>query len=378
MINKKNFAEISEEILAELEATTELTALAPGSSAAVLANIIARRIAELYGDMEFNNAMAFPSTARGVYLDLKAEEFGLKRIEAQPAISYASDQNIKFYAPTGVLKTYLPLGYIPASTRITNTGGDIVYKVANDTYFADADNEVFVTASASSSGTENNVAKGELEVHSLGPAQVSVSNMYAIQNGEDVESNESLRSRMSAAPLVLATGNLDAIRASVSVIPGSSEVMVIPYEQGVGSIGIKIIPVANVLTDDLSAQVAILAGANKAAGDYLHVTGPEYCPVELSVQLLFDIGVTEAEKAALVSPCESAILGYLSSLRMGQMFVLNEMIQRIMDTSETILDMQVRCYSFRGRPQALRNFVPYKDEVYIADPDISKPIEVFV
>lgn len=378
MIKKKSSAELAEEILEELEENTGLTALAAGSSAAVLVNIIARKLGELYGDMEFHNAMAFLSTSRGVYLDWKGEEFGVTRIEAQPAIAYAVDRIIKFYCTTGVLKDHIPVGYISAGTEIYNADSSITYRTASNFYFSDTDNECYVTAGALESGKDYNVGKGELVSHSLSAANVLVTNTAAIQNGDDVESNDNLRYRVSNAPLLLATSNMDAIKSAVSVIPGAADILVVPYDQGVGSVGIKIIPVANILTDDVIAQVTALAGAVKAAGDYLHVVGPEYCAAQIAIQLVFDEGVTDGEKAALVVPCENAILNYLASLRMGQIFILNEMIQRVMDTSDLILDMEVKCYSFRGRPQALRNFQPYDEEVFIPDPEADRPIEVFV
>jgi uncharacterized phage protein gp47/JayE len=104
MIRKKTYAEISEEIREALETNTDLSALGAGSTAGSLVDIIAQRLAEIYGDMELNSSMLQASTARGFYLDLKAEEFGLKRIEEQPAIVYESDRILKFYCTVGVLR----------------------------------------------------------------------------------------------------------------------------------------------------------------------------------------------------------------------------------------------------------------------------------
>lgn len=377
MIRKKTYSELSTDMRTDAEENTDLNALGAGSVAGTLLDIIAQKISELYGDMEFNFGMAQPSTARGYYLDMKASEFGLTRIEAQPPIAYSGDRIVKFYVSTGVLKDELPAGYIPVGTEIYNSDQSKTYRVAADTYFSDTDNEVYVTAGSTSSGSDYNVAKGELSSHSLSASNVLVTNTMAIQNGSAVESNENLRYRMSNAPLLLATSSVNAIKSAITVVPGVSDLMVVPYDQGVGSVGIRIIPTSNVLTEDLADQVAMLASSVRAAGDYLHVVGPEYCKVQISVQLVFVEGVSEGVKKDLITPVENSILKYLSELRMGQAFILNEMIQRVMDVSENILDMEVRCYNFRGRPQALRNFIPYEDEVYIPDPDVDSAITAY-
>lgn len=378
MIRKRTQEEILEIILEELEENTDLTGLSEGSAARNLAEIIAMRLGELYGDSEFNSDMAFLTRAKGIYLDLHAEAFGLTRIEAQPAISYASDKIIKFYCNTGVLKDHLPVGYIDSGTEIYNSDRSIVYRVATRAYFSDTDNEVYVTAGATVSGEEYNVGKNELTSHSLNQNDVLVTNMSAIRSGAGAETNDNLKYRISNAPLLLATSNLDAIKSTISIVPGVSDIIVTPYDQGVGSVGIKVVPTANVLTDNLVAQVSGLASSVKAAGDYLHVDGPDYCPVQIWIQLLFNQGVSDGEKNTLITPCENAVLNYMSELRMGQTFVVNEMIQRVMDVSDLILDMKVRCFNFRGRPQALRNFIPREDEVLIPDPDVDNPIQVFV
>jgi uncharacterized phage protein gp47/JayE len=377
MIRKKTYAEISEEIREALETNTDLSALGAGSTAGSLVDIIAQRLAEIYGDMELNSSMLQASTARGFYLDLKAEEFGLKRIEEQPAIVYESDRILKFYCTVGVLRDYLAAGYVPSGTEVYNSDQTKTYRVTEDFYFSDTDNEVYVTAGATTSGADHNVGKGELEAHSLGAADVLVTNTAAIQNGAAVESNDNLRFRLANAPLLLATSNVDALKTAVSVVPGVSDILVVPYDQGVGSVGIKIIPTSNVLTEDLSDQVAVLAGAARAAGDYLHVIGPEYCGVEISVLLIFVEGVSEGDKKALVVPVENAIMGYLAELRMGQPFILNELLQRCMEISESILDLEIKCYSFRGRPQVIRNFHCYPEEVYVPQVDVEHPVTAY-
>lgn len=377
MFRKKTHVELRDEMIEELEENTDATGLVAGSSIYVLVDLFARKVAELYGDTEFNVGMSRPSSAKGVYLDILAEDNGLRRVESQPAIVYASDRILRFYCTTGVLKDYIPTGVIGAGVEIYNSDQSITFRVTGDTYFSDTDNEVYVTAGATAAGSESNVGKGELSSHSLASSSVLVQNTAAIQNGAAEESNENLRYRLASAPLELSTGNMQALKNALSVLPGVSDVIITPYEQGVSSVGIKVVPVSNILTDDLVGQIAALSGGVRSAGDYLHITAPEYCRVQISVQLIFDQGVAEGDKAALTVPCENAILGYLGQLRMGQMFVLNEMIQRVMDVSDLILDMQVRCYNFRGRPQVLRNFIPYDDEVYIPDPEVDKAIEVY-
>ena len=86
--------------------------------------------------------------------------------------------------------------------------------------------------------------------------------------------------------------------------------------------------------------------------------------------------VGEGEKPDIRRDAQDAILEYLETLRLGQQFVVKEMIQRVMDVDERILDFDIRCFAFRRRASVVRNFAPDSDELIIPDPDLEEPIKV--
>ncbi len=137
-----------------------------------------------------------------------------------------------------------------------------------------------------------------------------------------------------------------------------------------------VIPTTNQLSASTRAQVQANVDIVRSAGTIVDVRSPRFIPVEIVIVLKFRPDTGEGQKDPIRQRAVSAILNYLDVLRLGQIFVLNELIQRVMDVSEQIADMEIRCLAFRRRAQVLRNFVPDPDELFIPDPQLERPIRV--
>jgi hypothetical protein len=162
----------------------------------------------------------------------------------------------------------------------------------------------------------------------------------------------------------------------VNILSGVSETRIEPFANGPGTVRLTIIPVANAASADITTQAQANLEIVRGAGTRVDVRGPRFVPVEIVVLLHFTPQVPEGEKDNIRQQGVQAILGYLNVLRLGQTFVINEMIQRIMDIHEGILDLEIRCFAFRRRPQVPKNFVPDPNELLIPDPLMDAPIKV--
>ena len=372
----KNQEQIHRAIVNSLEAEGVLTDLAPGDTAYVLTQTIARELADVYRSTDLNTRLAYLSNSQGALLDLWGAVYGLTRRNETAATASKDSRNVKFYVNSGTLASKIPSKQIPGSSTITTDSGDPVFRVLADTPFNDVVSEVFVSVASTSVGTSQRVGKAALTTHNLGVSGVLVTNLAAISNASAVETDDQFRARISDALLTGVTANTASLLEAVNIIPGVSETRIEPFANGPGTVRITAIPVANAASPDLIFQAAANLELVRGAGTKIDVRGPRFVPVEIVVLLTFTQQVPEGDKPGIRTAAVQAILGYLNVLRVGQPFIVNEMIQRIMDVHEGILDLEVRCFAFNRRPQILANFQPASDELLTPDPLMDGPIRV--
>jgi uncharacterized phage protein gp47/JayE len=359
-----------------LEDSGLLTDLSPGQAGFVLSQLAADQMSELYQSLQANTSQAVLATATGAFLDLIAELFGVFRLPEQAAASFSDERNVRFYVNSGTLAAKIPTKVIPAGTTVNATGGFPAYVVLEDVPFSDVATEAFVGVVSSGVGPNQNVGKNELVNTDLAAVDVLVTNDQAISTAVDVETDEQLRSRLADAMFTRVSGNRASLAEAVNIVPGVSEIRMVSHKNGPGTVEITIIPVSN----NINERVLTIARANldevRAAGTFVDIRGPRFVPVEITILLRYQTTVGEGEKPGLRQQAQQAILEYLSSLRLGQTFIVKEMIQRVLDVSDGILDFETRCFAFRRRAQVLRNFTPDPDELLVPDSELAEPIRV--
>lgn len=372
----KTRAQLLTEILDALRDNSILTNLSAARAGFILSQVHASHLSELYTALEANTAQAYISSAAGPFLDLIGELFGIFRFPEQAALVLETERNIRFYVNTGTLAAVLTTKVIPVGTTITNSAGTISYSVLEDFTFSDTATEVFVSAISDGTGPDQNAGKNSLTVHNIGVSAILVTNRDAIESASDVETDAQLRARLSDAMLSRATGNMAAIREAINIVPGVSEVRLEPHRNGPGTVQATVIPVTNAANPRLLTLVKQNLEQVRSAGTIIDVKGPRFVPVEITLILRFQTSVEESRKTEIRRNATQALLGYLSSLRIGQTFVVKEMIQQVMDVSDDIMDFEVRSFAFQCRSQTLRNFVPDSDQLLVPDPNLDEPLRV--
>jgi uncharacterized phage protein gp47/JayE len=368
--------QILNQMLDRIQGDGLLSDLAPGRSAFALAQTAAAEISDLYRSLNINTAQTYVTSARGAFLDLIADLFQIERRSAQPAVVLAEDRIIRFYVTTGTLAAVLPSKVIPTGTRIQTATGDVVFRTTTPAAFNDIATEVFVSAATTEVGSGQRVGVNELQTHNVGPADLLVNNTSAIANATDVEDDEPFRARVADAMLTRVSGNEASLREAGFIASGVSEVRIEPHVNGPGTVKMTIIPTTNQLAATTRAQVRANVELVRSAGTIVDVREPKFIPVEVVIVLKFRADANDSQKPTIRRRAVASILNYLDGLRLGQTFVLNELIQRVMDVSELIADMEIRCLAFRRRAQVLRNFIPDTDELFVPDPQLEEPIRV--
>lgn len=378
MIPKKSREELLNQILKGIVQETDISMVGSGSVTHSLASVVSTATAEVYQVLDDAVTNSFLPTASGFYLDLFGETFGLPRNGASSARIDTSDRNIKFYVNSGTLAQKLPhptdlnKGRIPAGTTISTADG-VSYSVDRNYDFPAAAKEAWVGAISLSTGSNQNVAAGKLNVVDVA-SDVLVTNVSPITTGSDVETDDEYRFRISKWVRTSAGRNEMAVRLAVFSASGVADMIKEPYFAGPGSFRLIIIPTGNRLSAETLRSIYSSVSAVVSEGTFFAIEGPRYVPVSISVRLVpvANSTISETDRAL----AKNAILRYLGDIRPGETLVVNRLRSEILGSSRNISDVSIQGLNINKRPMALVNYRLEKDEVFIPNEDLSNPILV--
>jgi uncharacterized phage protein gp47/JayE len=372
MVVKKTFSDSVQDSVKYLINNTDITYFADGSIAKALVeanNLEVSRIQQ-YVTGTFQNA--FLSSTTGIYLDMWGETLGLPRIKDRRATALIEDGAVRFYVSSGTLGSRLPnssnsgLGLIPAGVSITNVSNSVEYTVTEDVSFPVNARSVSVPVTAQASGAAYNVGANQLTVHDLSNTEVKVTNDLAIVTGKDVESDEEYRYRLSRAMTSRYGSNLAAIEVAAVSNPGVARAELLQYARGAGTFDVLLIPQGNRVTLSTKENTRRAIEQVAAYGVSFEVREPEYVPIRVSLQLIFNSNVAEAERISLRAQVQSSILRYIASIPLGGELVINQIRAASLITSSIkdikILELYINC-----KPRTLRNVPLREDELFIPD-----------
>lgn len=153
----------------------------------------------------------FPKSARGVSLDNVCKILGISR---NPA-TYAKHQ----ITITGEAGTLIEMGFLVSA-------GDVVFHT-NNNHTIGADGTVTVEVDCNEAGEIGNVPTGSINTIVNPIAEVtSITHDKMLEQGKDVETDESLRSRATTSQNNTGSGTLEAIRSAVLAVTGVESVYI--------------------------------------------------------------------------------------------------------------------------------------------------------
>ena len=380
MVTRKNFSDSVQDSVRYLIKNTDITYFSDGSIAKALVetnNLEVSRIQQ-YVTGVFQNA--FLSSTTGIYLDMWGETLGLPRIKDRRATALIQDGAVRFYVSNGTLGSRLPnpdnsgLGLIQSGVSITTASNTVEYKVTEAVTFPVNTRSVFVPVTAQGSGTDYNVGANQLTVHNLNKSEVKVTNDIAIVTGKDVESDEEYRFRLSRAMTSRYGSNLAAVEVAAVSNPGVARAELLQYARGAGTFDVLLIPQGNRVTVSTRENTRRAIEQVAAYGVSFEVREPEYVPVRISLQLVFNNNVTEAERISLRAQVQSSILQYIASIPLGGELIINQLRAASL-VSPSIKDIKIIELYVNCKPRTLRNVQLREDELFIPD-EKTEAIEV--
>lgn len=370
MLVTRNFDEIYRQIYQDVLNNTPITNMSPGSTARVIVDSISSRFAELYNSIDAYNKAAYLSTATGPYLDYLGGLLGVTRYQSTRA--YSGTNNFHFYIDPNsgqsigslITKVRSETGLSTLNSIVITNGTEVSQPGTNGVSYTtteavtliDGTNGVYVPVIAEGTGSSYSVAANTLIKHNISTNQwelysisdyILCTNDAAISTGMDYESDDNYRLRIMEARLSNVTGNIVSIRNAALSVPGVVEVIINQRTEGIGTFDIIIMSAYPIIDDHILAAVNEAISRVVSAGIKYIVKTPEYLAIELKIKLHFQPVAGVEEQNSINSNVRKAVIDYTNNLGVGGEWIVNEVIQRSMDISNNIKDLE--CQRFRVR-----------------------------
>jgi uncharacterized phage protein gp47/JayE len=367
---KKDRGEILNQALDTLTKKTQITARNPGSIARALTEAFTTEIGDLYDVLDFNMSQSLISTATGINLDRIGELFGVNRRKLnQATIIEATSGSFYFYLNSVSTEDIM----IPKGSNVyTDLGGyvgsQIKFETAAEVTLMAGRKKVFVPLLPVNSLARSTVGVGTLTKHSVtSPPGVTLrcNNPKSISAAPQYEIDSDYRIRITKQLRVRQKSSAEALRFALLSVDGVREAIVNSATYGLGGVEIIVVADANNRGPDFLRRVTQRVDQVRPVGIRVVLSTPTLISVDVSMKLVLSSGVTEREKTAIVSSVENDVKIYINSLMPNEPLVYNRLIQKILDVSEKIRDVQITKYAPNGRQAVRTNYQPAFNEQVI-------------
>ena len=237
---------------------------------------------ELYAlSNEFNSKVSEYSltTASEDALDrLVNEMYGMSRFAASKAVA---SRSIKF-SNSSLVNVEIPEGTLLSSGESFDENG-IVFETT-ERILVPSGVDAFGSAIAITSGSSYNVGSGRINQHELETNDITVTNLYPIINGSDLESDEDFRARALRFLTASASYNSDFMKLELLEVPGVMNIRYMQGYNGLGTIAVFATTAGNKTNIELKNLVESRLSELKMLGDSISY--------EPGVKLIFDIEIS--------------------------------------------------------------------------------------
>lgn len=353
MINIPIFAEREEkifgDILFDLVDNTAITRSSPGSKARALAQAVSKKLGRMWTQFDVNIVQSFVNGAEGKYLDFIGSMMGVARLGEQPASIVRDDKLIKFYTDLGTFGTInsnvsitIPAGQI-ISTGKDSTG--TLYRMPFTTILPNNVSEYFVAAESLATGDAANVGKNTLIYHDFNSYSDALNKTLKVTNTAEIflsrslESDSNYRFRIANQVVAAEQANATAIRLSALSVPGVADVILIPFNRGIGTYDLLIKSTTPKVPEGLITTVDSAISRVTAQGIVPYVRKPKETGMSMVGTITTKRKISEEEETSIISAATENVRAYIDNLDIGEEFILNEIIERVLSVSDVIRNL---------------------------------------
>jgi len=337
------------DILFDLVNDTALTRSSPGSKTRALAQAVAKKLGRMWTQFDANIVQSFVNGAEGRYLDFIGSMMGLPRLGEKPASVSRDDKLVKFYTDLGTF------GTINGGSSIIIGGGQIIstlpdqtgtlYKMPFTTILPNDISEYFVAAESLFTGEAANVGKDTLTNHDFTGytdylnKTLKVTNVGEIFMSRGLESDSNYRFRIANQVLAAEKANLTAIRLAALSVPGVADIITIPYNRGIGTFDLLIKATTPRVPEGLIPVISSAVSQVSAQGIVPYVRKPREIGMSMVGTITTKKRLTAEEQSAIISAATESVRSYIDNLDIGEEFILNEIIERVLSVSDLIRNL---------------------------------------
>jgi uncharacterized phage protein gp47/JayE len=163
-----------------------------------------------------------------------------------------------------------------------------------------------------------------------------VRNRAAISSGRDIESDDDFRYRISRQVTASEMANETALRLGALSVPGVADVSMVPYVRGLGTFGIYIKSLDARVSDELVSAVQDTVDQVQSFGNKGFALKPKEIGIEMVLALTYRETVTTRDHASIARDVVGAMYDYINNLDIGEDFIINEVVQRVMQIDDRI------------------------------------------
>lgn len=178
------------------------------------------------------------------------------------------------------------------------------------------------------------------------------------------ESDSNYRARIVNQVNVLQSANLLALRFKALGVQGVADVQFKRFTKGAGSFTCYVIPEVYPMKNELLVQIEDALNETAAYGMTVEVKTSSFLPVDITMNLIFSSRTTSLERQFIRSKVAQNVEAYMKDLNRGVPIIINEIVQRVMETSDQILDMEIKELSVSEKQMFIKNIIPSLEEQY--------------
>jgi len=224
------------------------------------------------------------STAIGVHLDRKMEDFGLTR----KGDTFATT-TIEFLGSANRVSTVTINAGTTIETEQDYFGNTIKYELDSTVYLLTGAVSVTGSATCITIGTAGNISSGTLVNLSTPIIGISgTTNPFDVTNGANLEKDEDFRKRLPSHLLGLKRGNEDSILAAAYSIAGISYADITPNTPNLGTFTLFITTETGVVDNVLKARVLSAVNEVKAFCITPNIVAPSISGVTIEFEAKID------------------------------------------------------------------------------------------
>ena len=400
-----NTSSIINQAIQNLNNSTNLTFLSPGSKVRAIIDILGEEVATQAINFDKNINASLLRNASGITLDYLGEIFGLTRLKEARAEIGSQESNmllytedINFGALNGNQPIVIPANKMKISNQEDNSSTAIFYTNAEQVILYPNENRKYFSAKALNAGSSSNVGANSLVFHDFvgyedfSKRTLLVTNTQSIVYGRNTEPDDNFRYRIQKEKLSGEAGNQTSLRLALLSIPGVSDVVRTPYTRGIGTSDWLIKSSSTIANNDLLNLCQLVLNLRQSEGTSNMAKSPVLIGVEMAFSLTYKMKTSASDKEKIKTQIKKNITDYINNLAIGENLIIDQIVKIVLSSSDMVesmgdpdsVDNFKNIYIYKrsslsnalSRKSLLKDYKTKADERVVIEPTISSPITI--